>query len=593
MGMSIKHFMWGYQPHFRIEQRCNAERLFQALDRNFKPEIFLVGILAESQEDRFQACVEPEDDFWIISEKFNDVSLLSETLRQQYPEAQMLHSHPLAQQGHDEGLLKRSIRDAVKQVIDVHPSKPADMVFAVSLPARVDCYWVCVVLGLQEHVVRTYYSLQKPSVDFHKYRQIHVATSLIDATIDEFLKHSTAELLKPNPGANLGSMDTEDLMRFAGQRLLTGVVWRIDQQCIAGMHNLFRACTTISSLRYEQSAGTGGLLLAKKDHPAVKKKVEFASVASLTSYRASRKLLELASDDLSLHSNSEEIFGLATLEAYEADKEDVFTIYVLGHHHWELSHAGHPLMRVQYGLPSLPRPSFDEQKLRLDLPRLFKGITLAEVDTLVSLVKEAEKEPHGTMLIIMEEAEKEAKRLCIQGIAVNPCPLTPEILQHFTPIDGAVILSPQGVCHAIGTILDGKATDKGDAGRGARYNSAVRYVQSIDAPCLAVVVSEDGGIDFIPNLKPAISRLKIDQTISALEALTDAERINRREYVSLMDWLEEHRFYLRQEDCGILNTIVPQLEDRLTSESGSSFRLVQQTFMPHPEMDEALHYATE
>jgi hypothetical protein len=593
MGMSITHFMWGYQPHFRIEQQCNAERLFQALDRRFKPEVFLVGILAVPKGDRFQACVEPEDDFWIASEEFNDVSLSSDTLRKQYPEAKLLHSHPLAQQGHDEGLLKRSIQDAVKQVIDAHPSKPSDIVFAVSFPAKVDCYWVCVVLGLQEHMIRAYYSLQKSSVALHEYRQIPVATSLIDATIDEFLKHSTAELLKPNPGSGLSSMDTEDLLRSAGHRLMTGVVWRIDQQCIEGMHNLFRACTTISSLRYEQSAGAGSILLAKKDHPAVEKKVEFASAARLTSYRVSRKLLELASDDLSLHSNSEEIFGLATLEAYEADKEDVFKIRVLGHHYWELSHAGHALMRVRYGLPSLPRPSFDEQKLHLDLPRIFKGITPAEIDTLVSLVREAEKESHGTMLVMTEEAENEAKRLSKQGTAVHPCPLTPELLQHFTPIDGAVILSPQGICHSIGTILDGKATDKGDPGRGARYNSAVRYVEAINAPCIAVVVSEDGGIDFIPNLKPAIRRLRIDQTISALDTLASAKKINRREYVLLMDWLEEHRFYLRQEDCSILNTIGPQLKDRLISEGKSSVRLIRRTFVPHPEMDEALYYATE
>src|SRR5713226_8223558 len=103
MGMSITHFMWGYQPHFRIEQQCNAERLFQVLDMRFKPEVFLVGILAEPTVDRFQACVEPEVDFWIAAEEFNDVSLSSDTLRKQYLEAKLLHSHPLAQQWHDEG----------------------------------------------------------------------------------------------------------------------------------------------------------------------------------------------------------------------------------------------------------------------------------------------------------------------------------------------------------------------------------------------------------------------------------------------------------------------------------------------------------
>lgn len=468
MGRTITHFMWGYQPHFRIEQQSNAKTLFHALDGSFRPEVFLVGILLEPKADRFKACVEPEDDFWIESEEFNDVPLSLDALAEQYPEARMFQSHPLAQQWQDAELLRRSIRDAIKQVIDAHPSKPSNMVFSVSFPAKIDCYWVCVILGLQEHVIKNYYSLKKSSMELNKYRQIPIATSLIDATIDEFLSHSREELLKPDPGCGLSSMDTGELLRSAGNRLMTDVVGRVDNGCIEGMHNLFRACTTISSLRYEQSAGAGKILLAKKNHPAVEKKIEFASAARLTNYRAARKLLELAADDISLHSNSEEIFGISTIMDYEEDKEDLFEILILGHHHWELRHAGHAIMRVQYGLPYLPKLSFDEHKLRLDLPRLFKDITQAEIDTLMSLIRAAEKEPHGTMLVITEEASNEAKRLRTQGTMIDPCLLAPEMLKHLTSIDGAVILTPHGVCHGLGMILDGKATDKGDPGRGAR-----------------------------------------------------------------------------------------------------------------------------
>ena len=103
------------------------------------------------------------------------------------------------------------------------------------------------------------------------------------------------------------------------------------------------------------------------------------------------------------------------------------------------------------------------------------------------------------MLVISESAAEEAQRLSVQGTPLVPCALTPELLRNLTPIDGAVILTPKGICHAIGTILDGRATEKGNPARGARFNSAVRYVESRSAPCLAVVVSEDGGIDLIPD----------------------------------------------------------------------------------------------
>ena len=50
-------------------------------------------------------------------------------------------------------------------------------------------------------------------------------------------------------------------------------------------------------------------------------------------------------------------------------------------------------------------------------------------------------------------------------------------------------------------ILDGRASGRGDSARGARYNSALRYVESSDHPCLAVVVSEDGLVDVITSVQ--------------------------------------------------------------------------------------------
>jgi DNA integrity scanning protein DisA with diadenylate cyclase activity len=64
-----------------------------------------------------------------------------------------------------------------------------------------------------------------------------------------------------------------------------------------------------------------------------------------------------------------------------------------------------------------------------------------------------------------------------------------------------VLIDPHGTCYAIGAILDGLATEKGDSSRGSRYNSALRYVESSDYPCLAVVVSEDGLVDVITSVQ--------------------------------------------------------------------------------------------
>ncbi len=176
-GREIKYFMWGYQSHFRISQELFAERIFQALDRRFEPELFLVGILPEKVRNGFPACVEPEQDFWIHSEKFEGVPVLAESLVAQYPEAGMLQSHPLARQWQDEALFHRSLRDAIWQTIGADPSKPTDLYYSVSLPAKVEHYHVCVVLGLQRVVLDSYHALKQCTVRMHEHRHVSVAVS--------------------------------------------------------------------------------------------------------------------------------------------------------------------------------------------------------------------------------------------------------------------------------------------------------------------------------------------------------------------------------------------------------------------------------
>ena len=103
--------------------------------------------------------------------------------------------------------------------------------------------------------------------------------------------------------------------------------------------------------------------------------------------------------------------------------------------------------------------------------------------------------------MISEGAAQEAARLTRQCFRVAPRLMTPSVLRLVTNIDGAVLIDPAGTCHAIGAILDGLATEKGDSSRGSRYNSALRYVESSRYAVLAVVVSEDGWIDLLPPMR--------------------------------------------------------------------------------------------
>jgi hypothetical protein len=334
------------------------------------------------------------------------------------------------------------------------------------------------------------------------------------------------------------------------------------------------------------------MILCRKGHPSLTPQISLLKPEKLSKYRAARKLFQLASGSLFLHSDSEGVFGLVSLRDYDEFQEDLFEMHVLGHQHWELNHAGKTLMKVRYGVPSLPRLSFDEAKLWSDLARIFRSITSDDISRLVKLIRAAEEASHGALLIIDENSAAEAHRLRKQGMSVHACLLTPDLLRHLTTIDGAILLSPDGMCHGFGAILDGMATESGDPSRGARYNSALRYVESA-WPCLAVVVSEDGGIDFIPNLLPAVWRSAIDRAIAELKELRGVTPISRVRYDCALDFLDERRFYLRQEDCDTINSVIEFAEAALRKQDRAEIWIIRQKFIANPHLDEELLYQQE
>lgn len=106
--------------------------------------------------------------------------------------------------------------------------------------------------------------------------------------------------------------------------------------------------------------------------------------------------------------------------------------------------------------------------------------------------------PHGALMIAGTEDDMlmEIGRLCIdcdRGKAIAPLDLSIEsnrtLLEGMASVDGAVLVGYDGKCYGFGVILDGKAKKVGKMGRGARYNSAVTYVENTDRA--AFIHSED------------------------------------------------------------------------------------------------------
>jgi hypothetical protein len=313
-------------------------------------------------------------------------------------------------------------------------------------------------------------------------------TSLVAAAIAELLAECSAALARPDRGRyGVLAHEVPDVLRRAGKRVMLA-----PGALMHGMRDLYDVCTVISTMRYEGADGVGGLRVTAADDPQVRVALALERPINLRDYRTVRKVLEIADAGLHLLCSDGEVRGFG-----DADDDTSYLIAFAGQHHWRLLHGDQVAMEVRFGQPSLPKQRLEQGPFATRVAAVFPEMTEADRDALWALVDEATRQRHGTMVVVSAGAAAEAIRLATQAIPTTAQPLTPALMRHVTAIDGAVLLDPEHRCHAIGVILDGLSTSAGDPARGARYNSAIRYIASSPHPCLAIVVSEDGMIDLI------------------------------------------------------------------------------------------------
>ena len=150
-------------------------------------------------------------------------------------------------------------------------------------------------------------------------------------------------------------------------------------------------------------------------------------------------------------------------------------------------------------------------------------------------------------------------------------------------MDGAVLVAPDGICYAVGVILDGAASEKGDPGRGARYNSAVRYEESSDHTTVIAVVSEDGGITMVPPIRRRVRRQAIEDIVVAFEAALMSER--RGAFADAYKEVQRYAFYLSPEQCARINEVVAQ--ERKRREEAGSIVIVRDVIAPSTDLNDS------
>lgn len=583
MTRAVKYFMWGFQRHFRTTAHACAGHLFKNLGGALEPYVFVAGIPAASDPRRLAVLVDP-DDCRYQPEFFDALGRYWEEAEKDAPGFGRSGRDPATSDSRTEQLRQESLNGALRNLLNERGSE-IDTLFYASAPVLVDQHYVTTIIALPRSAVFDHPRLTRRSID-----GIPVPTSLVDAAAQYFLNLCSEELKKPNPGSGvtLSLYETDEILRVAGRRL-AGVPAIVQRQ-YESHHLLFSICTELAALQYEGRGTVARIAIASPDHPELDYQLRFKDSISLHQTRAIRKLLETTSGRLYLVSDSECAFGLAELRGeYDGESEDLFEILFASSNHWTLVHHGERLMEVQFGLPSLPKASINLRKLRADLLRLFREIRGEHADRLCELVLEATRQKKGTMLVISSEAASEALRLNRQCIPVTPVELSPLTLRHVSAIDGAILLSPDGKCFGISAILDGQASHKADPSRGARYNSAVRYIEEYrkQHACLAIVVSEDGTVDCVPDLMPQIRRSMIMDLIERLRGVAEADTVDQKEFSQVIRRFRELEFYLTAEMCAEINDVKRRIDQRLSSDVSTRMRFVTPDFTHNGDIDDS------
>lgn len=478
---------WAHEAAFRTAAQSLASALFDELDPTLRPRVFLL-VLSVGPEGQLKAngidgagAALPADALLRTAER------VAELRGRASPGAPAAASTVPGRRL--PGM--EAWRQALGEVLG-ETEAARDVLSFVGDARWMDGAVVLPVLQLARRAWEAYYALRRSPSDLLQRRP----ASLLDAAVQELLKRLGLALAEAPEAAPVLDQDPEEVLATSG-RLLTDTP-AVGEGSELHLRGLFQACNTLSSLYYEGRGTVGRLILSRPGYPGLQHRVTLKSPIRLHDIPAVRKLLVTSGSGMSLLSDGRAVFGLGGLDTERSlPGESLFHVAFLKHSTWELSRGLRLLMRVTYGRPRLPRLAISEARFRYYLTRTFGLVPVEDFERLWALALAASEQRHGTILVIAAAAEAEAHRLALQGMPIVPVKLDRETVLSLSSIDGALLIAPDTTCHAIGAILDGRAMGTGDPARGARYNSALRYVLSSEQPSLAVVVSEDGRVDLL------------------------------------------------------------------------------------------------
>lgn len=573
-GQPVELFMWGYQDSYRISIQMLMRDVLAELGAEEDATALVVGVLSPDSQNHNPVCIEPEDGKWLLS-TFDGLLESVEAAYKNHPMQNLVFSDGPSMRDKPEWMRQSSVCSEIAKALRFFDASH-DVRSFCGQAKRVGDYYVTPVIQVSNTIFSQFPPLA-PNPNISGQRG-YGHRSLIEAAIFAVLHEATEILQRPDPGRSIhqSMRSAEEIVRIAAQDFLHTPGLSIERRYISA--NLFDTFNLVSSLMYEGVEGIGHLILIDPENEAVDFHIQFADPVPFRESRWVRKVLQMSSSGFGIIADSQRIYGLGQLkDSHDPDMQDAFIISFLDHYHWELRCGQHVLLRSRYAVPALPQEPFDKSAFLANYARLFPQSSSENGLHLWHLLHGQIRLDHGSMIVVAEDAAIEAERLSKQGTKILPVQFSEELLRSVSGIDGTILLDPQGVCHAIGVILDGEANDECTPSRGSRFNSGVRYVCSATRRRLAIVVSDDHTVDLIPPLRRLISRSFLEQHVAAFETAT------LDSYHEARAWLNAHRFYINADQCKRLNIAVSRLNE--LPKSVGQLYLSTELFEVHADMD--------
>jgi hypothetical protein len=575
MRNTITLFMWGYQRGFRKLFEIRARNVLRTVAPAVEPQVLLVGIRAPGEDAPYPVCVEPEDGDW-DPELFFGCHARAENIYESHPDHRIIYGDEPSMRDLPENIRRKSALEAVREVTSVYDAQHATVSFCEA-PGRVEGYYVVPVLQFKKSQLEAHPRLPKA----FRIQDWESPVSFLDSIIECLLQDATLAFAKKEPGRAIheGRTDVTAILRRAADRFCSAITLATRD---IFFQDVFDALNVISSLPYEGQGTVGEILFAPPNSDQVSTRVRFEKAVPLSQQRLARKVVEMSGEHLSCICQGSD--GIRGLGATNEKAKDVFRVVFTGHYRWDLYFGQLLLMKVAFGVPKLPITSLNAEKFCSTVRRIFGDVGTTSEQRLWTLVETSMEQRHGTVVVVSDQAAEEARRLKGQAIGIEPTSLSQDLVRKLSIIDGAILVSPTGICFAIGVILDGIATDYGDSSRGARYNSAIRYFVSSSSAkrrTLCVVISADGYVDMFPNLLPQIDKAEIDLHVNALKTKDVSD------FHETISWLDKHRFYLTPAQCEIVNNEISRIYGA-PMEVGD-YRIEYAEFAPHPGMNESYY----